>query len=103
MVDRAASRGSSDGIHGAILEAGMGGARAALEADLSEAGRCRPDVGNPASGASTVESWTAGAQERLSRWRAFGETAGVSRADLELRARCRTAPMADLDAHEVPA
>src|SRR5215472_8223964 len=101
MADRAASRGSSDGIHGAILEAGMGGARAVLEADLSESGRCRPDVGNPASGASLVESWSARAQERFSRRRTSGEAIGFPGADLELCARCRTAFVADTDAHQV--
>src|SRR5262249_16654420 len=101
MADRAASRGSSDGIHGAILEAGMGGARALLEAVLSESGRCRPDVGNPASGASLVESWSARAQERFSRRRTSGEAIGCPGADLELCARCRTAFVADTDAHQV--
>src|SRR5215472_8408230 len=103
MAHRGAGRGSGHGIHRPILETSMGCAGTVLEADLSEAGRCRPHVGNTSSGASTVESWAAGAQERLSRRPAFGETVGVARADLKLRARCRTAPLADRDAHKVPA
>jgi hypothetical protein len=44
-----------------------------------------------------------GAQERLSRCRTFAEAAGVSGADLELRAQCRTASLADGDPYKVPA
>ena len=35
--------------------------------------------------------------------RTFGEAASVSGADLEFRAPCRTASLADRDAHKVPA
>src|SRR5215472_16684878 len=101
MADRAASRGSSDGIHRPILEASMGGARAVLEADLSESGRWRPDIGNPASGASLVESWAARAQERFPRPRTSGEALSFPGVDLELCARCRTASVADTHAHQV--
>src|SRR5271166_4115573 len=82
MADRTAGRGSSDGIYGAILATGLGSPGAVLEADLPEAGRRRGDVGNAASGASTIESRTAGAQESCTR--------------------CRAASLADCDAQKVP-
>ena len=59
--------------------------------------------GHTPSGTSLVQSWAAGAQERLSRCRTFAEAAGVSGADLELRAQCRTASLADGDPYKVPA
>src|SRR5215831_8544050 len=90
-----------ESIHRAILEAGLGNAGAVLEANLREAGRSRPDVGNPTSSASLVQSWAARTQERLSRCRAFSEAAGIAGAHLELRARCRTMPVADTHAHTV--
>src|ERR1700732_4208115 len=86
MANRAAGRGSSNGIHRAILETGLGSDGEVLEAKPGEAGRCVPDVGHTPSGASLVQSWAAGTQERLSRCRTFAEAAGVSGADLELRA-----------------
>jgi hypothetical protein len=55
------------------------------------------DVGHTPSGTSLVQSWAAGTQERLSRCRTFAEAAGVSGADLELRAPYRTASLADRD------
>src|SRR5215471_17939938 len=50
MAARTRSRRSGDGIDGAVLETGLGSARAILEADAPETGRRRPDVGNAASG-----------------------------------------------------
>src|SRR5437660_4506944 len=102
MANRAAGGGSSDGIHRAILETGLGSDGEVLEVKLCEAGRCGPDVGNSPSGASLVQSWAAGTQERLPRCRTFAEAVGVSGADLELRAQWRTASVADRDAHKVP-
>src|SRR5271157_3397467 len=102
MAVRAAGRGRSNGIDGAILETGLGSAGAVLEADLPEAGRRRPDVGSAASGAGAVESRTAGAEERLFGRRTSGEAAGGTGADLELCARCRPTPLADSDAPKVP-
>src|SRR5436189_5005634 len=101
MADRAAGRGSGDGINRAILEARLGSAGALLEADVSESGRCRPDVRNTASGTSLVQSWAARTQERLSRRGTFGETARIAGANLELRARCRTVPVANTNTHEI--
>src|SRR5207244_11451591 len=101
MAHRAAGRGSGDGINRAILEARLGSAGAILEAELSESGRCRPDVRNTTSGAGVVQSWAARAQDRLSRCRTFGETARIAGANLELRARCRTVPVANTNAHKV--
>src|SRR5215469_5168138 len=101
MADRAASGRSGNGIHRAILEAGLGKAGAVLEANLREAGRSRPDVGNPTSGASLVQSWAARAQERLSRRRASSEAARIAGTSLEFRARCRTTPVADPHSHAV--
>src|SRR5262244_4434863 len=63
--------------------------------------RNRPDVGNPASGAGLVQSWSARAQERLSRCGTSGKAACVSGADLELCARYRTASVANTHAHKV--
>jgi 4-amino-4-deoxy-L-arabinose transferase-like glycosyltransferase len=72
-----------------------------LEAELSESGRCRPGVRKSPSGASLVESRAAGAQERFSRRGTSGEALSFPGADLKLCARCRTAFVADTDAHQV--
>src|SRR6201987_6515755 len=93
MAHRAAGRGSGDGIDGAILEACLGSAGAILEGEVSEAGRCRPDVGDTTSGASLVQSRAARAQDRFSRRRTFGEAARITGASLELRARWRKTPV----------
>src|SRR5215468_12480517 len=90
MADRAASRGSGAGIHGPILETA-----------LSTSGRCRENVGNTPSRAGVVQSRAARTQERFSRRGTFGEAVGLAGADFELRARCRTASLADTDAHQV--
>src|ERR1700758_5021281 len=95
MAQRAAGRRNGDGIHGPILEAGLGSTGAVLEAGPSESGRCREDVGNTPSGASVVQSRTARAQERLSGCGTFGEAVAVPGADFELCARCRTATVED--------
>src|SRR5260370_38333534 len=42
-----------------------------------------------------------GSQDRLSRRRTFGETARIAGANLELRARYRTAPVANTNPHKV--
>src|SRR5712664_3514859 len=57
--------------------------------------------GNTASGASLVQSRAARAQDRFSRRRTFGEAAGITGASLELRARCRTTPVANTNPHKV--
>src|SRR6266478_4035811 len=101
MAHRAAGRGSSDGIDRAVLEACLGSAGAILEADVSESGGCGPDVGNTASGASLVQSRAARAQDRFSRRRTSGEAARITGASLELRARCRTTPVANTHPHKV--
>src|SRR5438132_13244790 len=101
MADRGAGRGSGDGINRAILEARLGSAGAVLEADVSESGRCRPDVRNTASGTSLVQSRAARTQERLPRRGTFGETARITGASLELRARYRTANVANTNTHEL--
>src|SRR5215469_715302 len=101
MADRAASRRSGDGIHRAILEAGLGRVRTVVETNLREAGRSRPDVGKLTSGASLVQSWSTRAQARLPRCRAFSEAAGIAGASLELRAGYRATPVADTHAHTV--
>jgi hypothetical protein len=72
-----------------------------LEADVSESGRCRPDVGDTTSGASLVQSRAARAQDRFSRRRTSGEAARITGASLELRVRCRTTPMANTNPHKV--
>src|ERR1700736_152531 len=102
MADRTTGRGSRDGIYGAVLATGLGSPGAVLEADLPEAGRRRVDVGNAASGASTIEPRTAGAQERFPRCRTSGETTGSPGANPELCTRCRAASLADSDAQKVP-
>src|SRR5258707_6635341 len=100
MAHRAAGRGSGDGINRAILEACLGSAGAILEGDVSESGRCRPDVGDTTSGSSLVQSRAARAQDRFSRRRTFGEAAPITGASLELRARCRTTPVANTNPHK---
>src|SRR4029077_15146151 len=103
MADRAQGRGSRDGIDCTILETRLGSTRTALETELPKARRCRPNVGNATSGASTIESWTEGTQEGFSRRRTFGKAAGGRRADPQFCARCRTAAMADGHTPKVPA
>src|SRR6516164_6855303 len=93
---------SSDGVHGSILEAGLGSTGAVLEAEMPEAGRCRPSFGNVASGAGAVKSWAARTKERLPGRRTTGETAGGTRTGAQLRAGCRAAPLAHGDAWKVP-
>jgi hypothetical protein len=46
-----------------ILETCVGCIGTLVEADTREARRCTPEIGNVASGAGTVQSWTARAQE----------------------------------------
>jgi len=53
--------------NGAVLEASVASAGAALAAGLPEAGKCWPEVGSAALGASGVQSWAAGTQERFPR------------------------------------
>src|SRR5246127_5695319 len=103
MADRARGRGSRDGIDGTILETRLGSIGTVLETELPKARRCRPDVGNAPSGASTIESWTEGTQEGFSRRRTFDKAAGGRRAGLKFCARCRTAAMADGHTPKVPA
>jgi transposase len=67
---------------------------------MSEAGRSRPHVRNPASGAGLVQPRTTGTQERLSGRGTSSEAVGFPGADFELRARSRTATVADTDAHK---
>ena len=103
MAHRAGGRGSSHGIHGAILATGLGGTGTVLEANLPEAGRRRPEIGNATSGASTIESRATRAQEGFPRCRTSGEAAGSKRADPKFCARCRTASLANGDAQKVSA
>src|SRR5215471_3612484 len=103
MDDRAAGRGSGYGIYSSILDSGLGCAGATLATSVSETGRCRADVGHIASCASLVQSWAARAEEGLSRCGTFGKAADLRGASLELRARCRTAPVAEYHTHKEPA
>src|SRR5436305_12270372 len=80
---------SGDGIHGSILETGLGSTGAVLEAEVPEVGRCRFSFGNVASGAGAIESWAARTKERFPRRRTTGETAGGPRTGAQLRAGCR--------------
>src|SRR5215467_14507522 len=101
MADRAASRGSGDGIHGPILATALERTGTVLETDLPTSGWCRENVGNAPSRAGVVQSRAARAQERFSRRTTFGEAVSLAGADLELRARCRTASLAHTHAHQV--
>src|ERR1700739_3156667 len=105
MADGARGRGSRDGIDCTILAPRLGSTGTVLETELPKARRCRPNVGNAPSGASTIESWAEGTQEGFSRRRTFGKAAGGRRADPQFCARCRTAAMADGHGHtpKVPA
>src|SRR5438132_5721953 len=101
MAARARGRGSRYGIDGTVLETSLGSVGTVLETDTPEAGRCKPYLRNAPSGAGTVQSRAAGAQEGFSRCRTAGETAGRPGADLEFCARCRAASMAHGDAQNV--
>src|SRR5215469_8169325 len=103
MADRARGRGSRDGIDGTILETRLGNFGTVLETELPKARRRGPDVRNPPSGASTIESWTAWTQKGFPRRRTFGKAAGGRRAGLKFCARYRTAAMADGHTPKVPA
>src|SRR5260221_315501 len=102
MAARARGRGSGHGIDGAILEAGLGSTGTVLEADLPEAGRRTPYIGNAASGAGAIESRAPGTQEGFPRCRTAGEAARGPGTDAELCARCRAASVADGDTPKVP-
>src|SRR5256886_16638781 len=78
MATRARGRGSRYGIDGPILETSLGSIGTVLEAATREAGRRKPEIRNAASGAGAIEPRAAGAQERFSRCRTSGQTAGGS-------------------------
>src|SRR5215469_7346186 len=101
MADRAASRGSGDGIHGSILETALERTGTVLETELSKSGRCRENIGNTPSGTGVVQSRTAGTQERFSRCGTFGEAVDFPGTDFELCARYRTATVEDTHTHKV--
>src|SRR5215469_435973 len=101
MADRAASRGSGDGIHGSILETAVERTGTVLETELSESGRCRENVGNTPSGTGVVQSRPAGTEERFSRCGTFGEAVDFPGVGLELCARWRTALVALTDPRQV--
>src|SRR6266478_1484517 len=103
MADRAASRGSGDGIDGAILATGLGSTGTVLAGNQPEAGRCRPDVGSATSGAGAIQSRAAGTQEGFPRCRTSGKATGSQRADPEFCARRRTATVAHGHTPKVPA
>lgn len=63
------------GINSAILETAVGSTGAVLEADLREAEKRLPGVGNVTSGAGTVQSWTTGPEEGFPGRRTTGEAA----------------------------
>src|SRR5690242_19122295 len=102
MATGTGSRGSGDGIHGAILATGLGSTGTLLEANLPEAGRCWHDVGKAASGTSTIQSRTARTEEGFSGCRTTGEKAGSPGTSPELRASSRTASVAHGDAPQAP-
>src|SRR6266513_708897 len=102
MAARARGRGSRYGIDSPVLETSLGSIGTVLETATREAGRCKAEVGNVASGPGAVQSRAAGAQERFPRCRTSGQAAGGSGIDSELCARCRAASVADGDAEKVP-
>src|SRR5215469_6957582 len=102
MVDRAAGRGSRNGIDGAVLATSVGNLGTILEATVPEANWCRADVGSAASGTSPIQSWTQGAEERLSRCRASGKTARGPGVDPEFCARPGTTPLAHRNTPQAP-
>src|SRR5215472_16086917 len=95
MAARARGRGSSYGINGAILEAGLGSTGTVLETVAPEAGRRTPEVGNVSSGPGAVQSWAAGTQEGFPRCRTPSEAVGGPKIESELCARPRTEALAD--------
>src|SRR2546422_9110895 len=97
MAGRAGGGRSSDGIDGAVLEAGMGSAGTILEACPPEGGGGRQDVRQVASVPSQVQPGAARAKERLRRRRAVAQTAGSAGTGVELRARSPAAAVADGD------
>src|SRR5882762_2353775 len=102
MADATGGPGSCNGIHGAVLEAGMGSARAILEAGLSEERRGRPDVGDLAPGAGQVQPRAAWSEERLRGCATSGEAISSPGTDAEFRAGAGTASVAYDIAEEVP-
>ncbi len=96
-------RGSGDGVDGAVLAAGVGGARTRLAARPPHAGRGESDGGHAALGASVVESGAPRAEAGLRGCRTPGEAVGGAGADAELCAGRRAAAVADGDAAQVSA
>src|SRR5216684_509875 len=97
MAGRARRRGSGHGINGPILETSVGSSGEVLEADMREARRRKPQVGNVAFGTSAIQSRAAGAEKGFPRCR----TPGGPGINSELCARCRTASVANGDAEKV--
>src|SRR3974390_1419181 len=65
MVGGTGSRGSSDGIDGAVLAAGMGNAGGALAAATAESAANGKKSWGTALGAGSIQPWRAGAEERF--------------------------------------
>src|SRR5215467_11588395 len=95
MAARARGRGSSYGINGPILEAGLGSTGTILETVTPEAGRRKAEVRNDAFGPGAVQSWAAGTQEGFPRCRTPREAVGGPGIESELCARRRTEALAD--------
>src|SRR5260370_34084435 len=100
MACRAGSRGSSNGIDRAILEAGMGSAGAELEAGAAAAGRGYQDFRQAALVPGQIQPGTAREKERFRRQRKDDQTAGGTGAGFKLCAGAGTAAGEIRDARE---
>src|ERR1700737_3297109 len=84
MAGRVGGRGSSHGIDGAVLEAGVGNAGALLEASAPEARRGGEDVRYAALGPGQEQPRAEREEERLRRRRTDDQTAGGAGIGFEL-------------------
>src|SRR5437764_91850 len=90
--------GAADSPQRCLLEAGVGISGTVLEARMSAWGGGEWASRSSALGPSPLQPWAARAEERFSRCRAAGETAGRPGVGVELCARADAALVANGDA-----
>src|SRR6187397_117824 len=102
MAGATGCRRSSHGIDGAVLEARVGSAGAALEASAPTAGWGQQEVRHTAPVPSQVQPRAARAKERFRRRRTDDQADGGAGTGFELRAGSGTAALANGDETEAP-
>src|SRR2546421_7698567 len=100
MVSGAAGGRSGYGVHGAVLEAGVGDSGTMLEAAVPAAPGCRSHFRNPALGASQIQPGPGRTQERFCRCRASGEALAGAGVGAEFRTGPGTTAVAQTDAQQ---